>query len=232
VFVFGILAALGIATSAHSAVIANYVDFTNVSKLSLNGDAEQAGAVLRLTSADESETGTAFTKKARLKGKKSFKTHFSFSMHDSSSAPGDGMAFVVHSNGKTVVGDGGGGLGFGSIGHSVAVEFDTFDNGGADEEANEVAILVNGKAGKSKDSAIPGFNLYGGQRFAWVSYKAKSDKMKVWVSDDFDKPSSPLVSAKVKLDKVFDDPKGRAGFTAATGGNNADHDVFDWRLTQ
>ena len=52
---------------------------------------------------------------------------------------------------RASIGDGGGGLGYGSIGDSVAVEFDTFDNGGSDEDANEVAIIVNGKAGKSKD---------------------------------------------------------------------------------
>ncbi len=72
------------------------------------------------------------------------------------------MAFFIHSSGKGVIGDGGGGLGFGSIGDSVAVEFDTFDNGGADEDANEVAILANGKAGKSKDAAIPSFTAIRG----------------------------------------------------------------------
>ena len=226
-------AALGIAATAQSAVVADYPDFTDVSKLKLNGDAEQSGAVLRLTGTEPGgETGTAFTKKAVVNKKKSFKTEFVFNMHDSTTSPGDGMAFIVHSASKGAVGDGGGGLGFGSIGDSVAVEFDTFDNGGPHEDANEVAILVNGKAGKSKDAAIPAFNLYGGQRYAWISYKSKSGKMKVWVSDTSTKPSSPMVTAKVSLSKILDDPKGRAGFTAATGGNNEVHDVISWTLTQ
>ena len=227
-----LVAALGIAAVAHSAVLADYPDFSDVSELKLNGDAEQSGSVLRLTSADAEETGTAFTKKAVLNKKKSFKTEFVINMHDSTTAPGDGMAFIVHSASKSAIGSGGGGLGFGEIGDSVAIEFDTFDNGGADEQANEVAILVNGKAGKSKDSALPPFNLYGGQRYAWVSYKARSGKIKAWVSDTPTKPQSPLVSAKVNLKKIFDAPRGRAGFTAATGGNNADHDVVSWKLTQ
>ncbi len=227
------LAVLLIAGSASSAVIADYPDFTDVSKLSLNGDAEQSGSVLRLTSADPSETGTAFTKKAVLNKKKSFKTEFNFSMHDSTTAAGDGMAFFIHSSGKGEIGDGGGGLGYGSIGDSVAVEFDSFDNGGADEEANEVAIIANGKAGKSKASSIPNFTLYGGPRWAWISYKAKSKKMKVYVSETSTKPGSPTVQAKVDLKGILNHgSKKRAGFTAATGGNNAFHDVLTWKLTQ
>jgi hypothetical protein len=226
------VAALGIATTAESAVLADYPDFADVSKLKLNGDAGQAGAVLRLTSANGSETGTAYTKKAVLNKKKSFKTEFSFSMHDSTSSPGDGMAFIVHSASKSAVGDGGGGLGFGSIGDSLIVEFDTFDNGGGDEQANEVSVIVNGKAGKTKDSGVPGFSLYGGTRYAWVVYKAKAEKVKAYVSDTPTKPSSPIADSKVNLKNVFDDPKGRAGFTAATGGSNEVHDVLSWTLKQ
>ncbi len=226
-------AVLGIAATAQSAVLADYPDFTDVSKLKLNGDAEQSGGILRLTSADPSETGTAFTKKAVLNKKKSFKTEFNFSMHDSPGAAGDGMAFFIHSSSKSVIGDGGGGLGYGSIGDSVAVEFDSFDNGGPDEDANEVAILANGKAGKSKAASVPSFNLYGGPRWAWITYKAKSQQMKVYVSDTSSKPGSPEVQAKVKLNKILNHgSKKRAGFTAATGGNSAFHDVLSWTLTQ
>jgi len=92
---------------------------------------------------------------------------------------------------------------------------------------------VNGKAGKSKDAAIPNFALYGEERYAWISYKAKSGKMKAWVSDTATKPSSPTVSAKVNLKKVLNHgSKKRAGFTAATGGSNEAHDVLSWKLTQ
>ena len=227
------VAALLIAGPANSAVLADFPDFSDVSKLKLNGDAEQAGNVLRLTSADGEETGTAFTKKAVLNKKKSFKTEFNFSMHDTTSAPGDGMAFIIHSSGKGVVGDGGGGLGFGSIGDSVVVEFDTFDNGGNDEDANEVAIIQNGKAGKTKDASIPSFTLYGGPRWAWITYKAKSQRMKVYVSDTSTKPASPEVEATVKLDKLLNHGRDkRAGFTAATGGANEFHDVISWTLSQ
>ena len=226
-------AALLVAGSASSAVLADFPDFSDVSQLKLNGDAEQSGNVLRLTTADEGETGTAFTKKAVLNKKKSFKTEFNFSIHDTESFAGDGMAFIIHSSGKSVMGDGGGGLGFGSIGDSVVVEFDTFDNGGGDENANEVAIIQNGKAGKTKDSSIPSFSLYGAPRWAWITYKAKSQQMKVYVSDTSTKPASPEVQAQVKLKSILNHGSmKRVGFTAATGGATEVHDVISWKLTQ
>jgi hypothetical protein len=227
------VAALLAAGSANSAVIANFPDFTDVSKLKLNGDAQQAPEGLRLTEASKGQTGSAFTRRAGINPSKSFKAEFTYLMYDTTSFPGDGMAFVVHSNGKGVIGDGGGGLGFGSIGDSVAVEFDTFDNGGDDEDANEVAIIVNGKAGKSRDASIPAFSLYGtGQHFAWVTYKASSHMMKVYVTyQDPTRPDTPEVAAKVNLEKILDG-KGRAGFTAATGGANAIHLVTSWKMSQ
>jgi hypothetical protein len=226
-----LVGALGIAATAQSAVLADYPDFTDVSKLKLNGSASQNGSVLQLTPNSDSQTGTAFTKKRVLNHKKSFKTEFSFSMHDTAGSPGDGMAFLVHSTEKNSIGDGGGGLGFGSIGDSLAIEFDTFDNGGSDEQANEVSIIQNGKAGKTKDSGVPDFQLYGDQRWAWVTYKAKSGKVKAWVSDSDTKPSSPIASAKANLKKVLGE-KSFAGFTAATGGSTEYHDVISWTLTQ
>ena len=40
-----VVTVLGIAATAQSAVLADYPDFTDVSKLKLNGDAEQSGSV-------------------------------------------------------------------------------------------------------------------------------------------------------------------------------------------
>jgi hypothetical protein len=211
--------------------VADYPDFSSVDGLQLNGSAAQAGSVLRLTPNSTSQTGTAFTTSKVVRHTKSWKTEFTISIHDAPGAPGDGMAFSMHSKGKSAIGDGGGGLGYASIGDSLAVEFDTFDNGGDDEDANEVAIIINGKAGISRDAAIPSFQLYGAERHVWISYKAKSHKVKVYVSETTTKPSSPLVSAKVDLKKVLEG-KARAGFTAATGGATAAHDVLNWTLTQ
>ena len=57
--------------------------------------------------------------------------------------------------------------------------------------------------------------------------------MKVYVSETSTKPGSPEVQAKVDLKGILNHgSKKRAGFTAATGGNNEFHDVLSWKLTQ
>jgi Legume lectin domain len=235
-----VAAALGVAalvgciaaTGASGAVLADYPDFADTSGLTLNGDAFPFDGVLELTDAGADETGTAFTTEKVLNPKRSWKTQFAISLHDTLAIPGDGMAFVVQSVGNDEVGDGGGGLGYGSLGDSVAVEFDTFDNGGTNEDANEVAVTTNGKAGRPLDRAEPGFAIYGAAEInAWAKYSAKSTKLKVWVNDDGAKPKKPLLSAKKNLNGVLEG-KSYAGFTAATGGATENHDVFSWKLTQ
>ena len=41
----------------------------------------------------------------------------------------DGFSFIIQNASKTAIGETGGGLGYQGIGHSVAIEFDTWDNG-------------------------------------------------------------------------------------------------------
>jgi hypothetical protein len=165
-----------------SAVTLNYPKFNNARGLSLNDEAALTGAGegnrLRLVSADEGTRGSAFTKRKVLKSGKSFKTQFRFDMHDTASFPADGLAFVLQSEGKTVVGDGGGGLGYGSIARSVAVEFDIFDNPeNVDPDGNHFAIHLAGNAGEFAAVKTPAFSLYDGVRWVWISYSAKSKRL-------------------------------------------------------
>ena len=165
-----------------------------------------------------------------LKTNRSFKTQFRFEMHDSSSSPGDGMAFVLTSEGSDSIGGIGGGLGYDFGGRSVAVEFDIFDNGG-EPSGNHIGINLNGNAGNHVADVTPAFDLYGGVRWVWITYAAKSGKLKVFVDDDKTKKGAEKLSYKHKLKQALG-RKARAGFTAATGGADADMDVLSWKLKQ
>ncbi len=223
---------LVLAASAAAASL-NFANFSDVSKLHLNGTAQQVVDFLRLTD-DTSQTGTVFSKRKVLRSDKSFKTDFAFSLHDSATSQGDGMAFFVQSEGNDSLGDGGGGLGYGSIGDSLAVEFDLFDNDGAgtaDIGGNEVAVTLKGKAGVPIGRETPSFPLYNCDCHAWVTYKAKSKRLKVFVDSADTKPAEPMISVKKDLSKVLRS-KSYAGFTAATGGSSVTADIQSWKLTQ
>jgi VCBS repeat-containing protein len=64
----------------------------------------------------------------------------------------DGFSFIIQNQSKTTIGAVGGGLGYQGIGHSVAIEFDTYDNGPGfndipnDHAAFDIDGSMNGSA--------------------------------------------------------------------------------------
>jgi hypothetical protein len=223
----GALCASLIALSSASAAV-NYDDFSSTAGLKLNGSAGSADNALRLTPATSEVSGSAFTKRRVVKANRNFTTKFAVGSHDTTTDPGDGMAFVIQSVGRGEVGGIGGGLGYAGIGDSLIVEFDTFDNG-EPGGSNHVAITKNGDPGNHLDVADPGLGLYGNTAYARVTYKARRHRMKVWVGIGPELEGAPLLKAKVNLAKILDGD-GFAGFTAATGSNNAIHDALEWHL--
>lgn len=208
----------------------NYPNFSDASKLKLNGSAATSGDVLRLVDGSNDQAGSAFTKRPVVDTTKSFSTNFRLSMHDSNFV-GDGMAFVIHSNEARALGDLGGGLGYGGIDNSVAVEFDVFDNGGGEPSDNHIAIVKNGKAAKDANATDPPFVMFGDPFKVWVDYAAAEKRLSVYASQANAKPEEPVVTAKVGLAGLTDE-NARAGFTAGTGGATIQGDVLRWKLTQ
>lgn len=198
--------------------------------VTLNGSAQIVGGTLRLTEAVGSQRGSAFvTAPFALDGNTSFSSFMVFRMHSGSGA--DGFTFTIHSDtgGASELGSGGGSLGYGGISPSIAVEADTFLNGGADPDANHIGINLNGSL-TSVATATMGPNLDGGQPFyLWVDYDGTTDLLDVFINDLNVKPGTPTLSLNHDLfallgDSVF------VGFTAATGGLNNVHDIESWAL--
>ena len=235
---------LGVAQRADAAVVADYPSFSDVTGLQLNGDATQVDTHLQLTSGSPSgQIGSAFDT-TRFNPQKSFQAQFQISIHDG--YPADGMAFVVQSSPQgagAISASAGGSLGYQGIAPSVAVEFDTFDN---DEFAAEVdpiddhvGITTNGDTSPYAqcadegspdapcDTALP-FGIYGSPVYAWVEYDGATKQLRVFLSQTSTKPDASLLAPVVPLDSLGN--LAFAGFTAATGGETAFHDVLDWQL--
>jgi hypothetical protein len=223
-------ALLGLNAAGAQAATVSYPDFTDTTGLTLNGDAAQSGDVLRVAPAAFNQAGSAFTDATAVDPAQSFKTNFRFSMHGGSGGA-DGMAFVVQSDAPTALGAFGGGLGYGGIAPSIAVEFDTFDNGGGDPGDNHVALTKNGDVGSHVASATPKFDLSGSQHRAWVEYGAAAHKLKVFVAKNDKQPPHPRFSSRLNLGNVLGG-NAYAGFSAGTGGATQDHDVVSWKLKQ
>jgi hypothetical protein len=228
--------ALVVALFASSPASSGTVDF---STLQLNGDAAlvNSGSILRLAPALGYTAGTAFiTTPFLIDSATTFSTSFTFRIDGGSGA--DGMTFIVQndSRGPAALGTSGGDFGYRnfldpslSVTPSVAIEFDTWDNGVdgvADPDDNHVGIDLNGSI-NSVVTASPAFSLEGEPRFAWINYSGGI--LDIFLSESNSQPATPLLSESLDLAAIVGS-QAFFGFGAGTGAATDNHDIEAWSL--
>jgi len=156
-----------------------YANFASISQLSLLGNAAQSGTALRLTANSSNQTGWVWRQGA-LPVAAGFDTTFTFRVTPPTvGTKAEGMALVIHDdpNGTATVGGTVWGMGYGvgansavGIRNSIAIEFDTYQDGFlSDTSANELTIHTRGAQGNNENEqysiarATPAQNLANGQ---------------------------------------------------------------------
>ncbi|MBN8509576.1 MAG: PEP-CTERM sorting domain-containing protein [Burkholderiales bacterium] len=234
------LAALVVgAGPAGAAVVIDYPDFSSTAGLQINGHAAQVGSVLRITPANYSRAGSAFsTNTVSLASGASFSTYFQFRFtnpggsHDGQGLGADGLTFVVQTVANNV-GGAGGGIGYLGINNSVGVEFDTWNNGGGDNNSsNHVGINVNGSVSSLALTEVTEADMNGGDVWnAWVDYNSSTQLLEARLSLSASRPTAALVSLTRDIAADLGSTNAYVGFTSGTGAAFADHDVLRWTLT-
>jgi lysophospholipase L1-like esterase len=226
-------------------VITNLSNFTNSTGLTLNGSASLTNGVLRLTSEQNFQSGTAFANDRVWlpSGSSSFNTHFAFRLDGRMGSDGaDGITFILQNSaaGSKALGGFGGGLGYGDITDSLAVKFDTYKNA-TDFSNNYVSVLTGGSVTQDQALAAAPFDLNNGSVIdVWIDYDGGTDRLDVYLANQPIKPVAPLLSATVNLQIVLQSrpvPPGfigtsaLVGFGAGTGADFNNQEILNWQFS-
>jgi uncharacterized protein (TIGR03437 family) len=236
-----------------------YDGFANTAGLTLVGSAATASTsdrtVLRLAPASGSQSGAAYSTTAiSLGNNASFHTQFQFRFTDPGGIdPADGIVFVLATNANGL-GESGIGMGYaGLAGNSVAIEFDTYNNGGyglpGDDgnSSNHVAIDTNGSL---TNTAL--INVYGNGSCGFADgqppqnpYTAAGcmsnghlwtanigydgSHLTVTVSDPAEGSVFTAIDRyPIDLAAALGQNSAYVGFSAGTGGGDENHDIVNW----
>lgn len=225
---------LMLAANAHAAIVVNFPNFSNCATLQLNGSAACVANVLRLTPAAVGQSGSAFSQAIIPLGPgNTFSTFFSFSISapggigDSDGPGADGITFTVQPNANTA-GGAGGGIGYVGIPNSVAIEFDTFDNGlvAGDPNGNHVGVDLNGSVASVITVPIATRMNDGATFYAWIDYNGSVIELRL--SQANVRPAAATMSHAVNLATVIGQNQAFVGFTSGTGSGFGNHDVQSW----
>ena len=237
-----------------SGVVCNGPDLTCNGNAALTTTAD--GRVLRVTPNLFTQSGSAFsTNQITLGSGATFSTFFQFRFTQPGGiAPADGITFALQTVINAAVGSGGG-LGYLGLSPSVAIEFDTYDNGGCDgNSSNHIAIDINGNitnCSSQSDQAL--VNVGGNQicdfgiatTYSRSGCMSNGDLWSVWI--DYDgtdlhvaiadggaggtliRPATNIIdNYAVNIGSILGQNTAFVGFTAGTGSGTENHDIKDW----
>jgi glucose/arabinose dehydrogenase len=239
-----VLAAAAFSLSAMSATDARadfaYSNFASVAGISMVGNAQQAGNVLRVTPAVSFQAGAAWHQIKQNVGE-GFRTSFTFRLTGISGGGADGFAMVIQNSALTALGGNGCRNGYDGIANSIAIEFDTWQSESCepgfvnDPNDNHVSIHTRGTLPNSAvesaslgiSTAIP--NMSDGAIHA-VVVEYDGSVMSVYI----DNVSTPVLTVAVDLSSTLalDGQSAWIGFTGGTGGGYENHDILSWSFTE
>ncbi|MBS0468696.1 MAG: PEP-CTERM sorting domain-containing protein [Proteobacteria bacterium] len=242
-----ILALAAAATQAQAGVVIDYANFTGAcgdGTLTCVGSAATPSSVLRLTPAAGGQAGAGYSTTALTLGTgATFSTSFQFQLSQAGGInPADGLTFVL-AKATNGLGIAGGGLGYQGVPNSVAIEFDTFDNGevggsnhvGVDKNGSLASAAVSSPYGVS-NCQLPSSYLADGCMSngkvwsAFINYDGSTQKLNVSVQQQGLALIQLVSDYSIDIASVLGSNSAFVGFTAATGAGLENHDILNWKL--
>jgi len=231
--------------SAQASLVLSYPNFTGACGTSLTcvGATAESGGALRVTPAVGGQSGAGYSTSAITLGAgATFSTTFQFNFTNPGGIdPADGITFVLAAN-PSGLGVGGGGIGYQGVPNSVAIEFDTFNNGGLDISSNHVAVDVNGVLTNTAAAnpygvgtcEFPSSYLQTGcmsNGHVWtVTIGYNGTNLNVVVQDAANPAQTVINSFPINIAAALGTTTAFVGFTSGTGAGFENHDILNWQL--
>jgi hypothetical protein len=219
--VLATLATLFVSHSVLAATTPSFgAGFSDAASLSLVHGATIVGQRLRLTDGNGYEARSAYFSTAVPID--SFTNDFTFQL---SSAKADGFTFVI-ARSATAVGTYGGNLGYESIGKSVCVKFDLYNNSGEGNDSTGIYTDGSTPTVPSVSLTNTGIDLHSGDVF-WVHMVYDGTNLSM-VLTDLNTGAKYTTSFTVDIPAILGESQAFVGFTAGTGGLTAVQEVLTW----
>lgn len=192
-------------------------------------------AALILNPSSGNQVGSGFwNQKITLPTNNSFSTFFTYQI-DQNTSRADGMTFLIQQTGTTALGGSGQNLGINGINTSVAVEFDTYQNGG-DPDNNHIALDLNGNTSHST-GVVASINKStldladANLKYVWIDYNGSTNLFEVRISTSNSRPATATLSTTINLSTTLSGHNVYVGFTGATGGSVERHSITSFYFT-
>jgi len=248
-----VCAALCLATVVQAGVVASYPNFCSTTGLTLVGSTTSSSCELQLTSSGGSEAGAAYSTTAvSLGSNATFSTTFQFQITNPGGIdPADGIIFVLAAS-ATGLGTSGGDLGYGGVPNSVAIEFDTYNNGADDgNSSNHIAIdengnIINGTGESDQDLTnvygVSTCNFTSGTLYTapgclsngdiWsVTMAYNGTDLSLTASDPAEGGSDVIYNnLPINISSFLGTNTAFVGFTAGTGSGYETQSILDWQF--
>jgi hypothetical protein len=242
-----VAAAAGVfALQSQAGLIINYPNFSSTAGLTLVGDTTTTGGQLEVTPAAIGQSGAAYSTTAvTLGASDTFSTQFQFQFTNTGGVdPADGITFVLAAN-PSGLGAGGVGLGYQGVPNSVAIEFDTFENGGDDSDSNHVAIDTdgnildldltdpygNGNCGFPTTYLAAGCFANGDIWTVNMSFNGSSLSLSVFDTTQEGAPFTIYSGLPINFASFLGSNNAYVGFTGGTGSGWEQQDILNWQLS-
>ena len=208
----------------------DFDDFSDLTRLSINGSAAGVNGAMRLTEAQQQSGSFFYDEPIRVESDTNFSTEFQFILGGGTGGA-DGFTFMLQNDrtGDRALGANGGGVGYQGISQSLAIEFDTYQGVG-DPNNNHISILSNGDTINSILDVSSTLDLNSGEILnAWIDYNGASNSLEVYLDSSDNKPQTALLSTTVDLSELVGN-RARVGFSAGTGGAVNSHELLNWEF--